>query len=154
MYGRGGHDDGGIDGGGVPLVHLGFRLDLDREQPQLAIVLFVEHVQLAADRIERLDREQQVSIRTTDDHADLAEAILLADRIVEGVVNGRADAPGRTIAILEATDLRDRVGAQFHPRRLGALVLPEQVVQRLAQQDGLLLLHPLREAAQASELRR
>src|SRR5436189_4194676 len=44
-------------------------------------------------------------------------------------------------------------GVRSTPPRLGALVLAEQVVERLAEQDGLLLLHALGQAAQAPELR-
>src|SRR5207245_11084803 len=83
--------------------------------------------------IERLYRERDLPVPSEDDHADLAKPVGPLDRI-EDRPDGCLDAARLAEARRELSDF------PLEPRHSIAIVLAETVLERLAQEHGLLCL--------------
>src|SRR4051812_11659096 len=86
----------------------------ERVADGLAVLDAARREAVRAARVEALDREEEPAARAADHHADLAEAVFLADRVVERVVDGRAYATRRPVEIAESFDLGDRIRRELH----------------------------------------
>jgi len=90
------------------------RLADERVVDALAVVDAAGREPMGATRIEGLDGEEDPATGPSYDHADLAKAIALPDRIFEGVVDRRHDVQRRPEPPRELVELARDLGRQIH----------------------------------------
>src|SRR5439155_26999583 len=132
------------DGGFEP--RLFERLPYERVEDAFAVMDAAGREPVGATRIEGLDREKDFPVRAPHDHADLADAVRVVDRIEEAVVDRRVD-PTRF-----AVPARELGNLLVELRHSLAIVLAQDVLELFTEEHGLLRLLPLGKRLEPREL--
>src|SRR2546430_1450192 len=122
------------------------RLPYERVEDAFAVMDAAGREPVGATRIEGLDREKDFPVRAPHDHADLADAVRVVDRIEEAVVDRRVDPPRFAVPGRELSDLLVEL------RHSLAIVLPQDVLERFTEEHGLFRLLPLGKRLEPREL--
>src|SRR6267143_1397937 len=124
------------------------RLPYERLEDAFAMMDAAGREPVSAARIEGLDRQKYLPGRAPYDHADLSDAVGVVDRIEEAVVDRCVDPPRLSVSGREQSDLPVELCHSL------AIVLAQDVLQRLAEEHGFLRLLALRKGLEPRELRR
>src|SRR5437773_7579307 len=122
------------------------RLPYERVEDAFAVMDAAGSEPVGATRIEGLDREKDFPVRAPHDHADLADAVRVMDRIEEAVIDRRVDPPRFAVSGRELSDLLVEI------RHSLAIVLAQDVLERFTEEHGLLRLLPLGKRLEPREL--